>query len=394
MRTPSAKSSRLILTLAMLLVLPPATLGASPFRDADQPGNRLAPAGSPAWRLPAAAPGPLPVAPAGPEAERTPPLAAPTLTLDCEPLTWVDYDWMPPSPKAGEPVTFTIISLLPPTATLPITFTWDFDDSHTGAGNPVTHTYAISGSYWVFVAATNPCSEVYMSHSLDVTSVPASEPDIDVSPTFGFSFMSWPDDTASDILAISNHPSATAVLNWVLTEDPAASWLDESATSGDVAPGDEDLIEVTVDTAGMVPGDFVTTTLVITSNDPDESPWTKTTVELYVQRRDVDAVTLAVTNAGRIYTDTIVTFSADIEPDKATKPYTYTIDYGAGQSLPSASSADPLVFTHTFAVTGSHTVTLNAWNWEFPGQVTDSVSVVVSAYDDRAVYLPVVLYDT
>ena len=107
---------------------------------------------------------------------------------------------------------------------------------------------------------------------------------------------------------------------------------------------------------------------------------------------DVTGVNLVVTNTGTIYTDTLVYFSADILPDNANKPYTYTVDYGSGASTPALSSADPLRFTHTFAITGTHTVTFSAWNCAMHTPKTDSITVTVSASGgDKFIYLPLVL---
>ncbi|MCP4541841.1 MAG: PKD domain-containing protein [Chloroflexi bacterium] len=301
-----------------------------------------------------------------------------TITITgCVPLTWVDYDWTPVSPKAGEPVTFSLYSLLPSTVTLPITYTWDFDDESVGSGIPITHTYAISGSYDVQLTATNGCSTQYMSHEVDVT----GEPDINVSPTYGFSFMAFPDQTITDTLGISNHPDATADLNWQLTEQPPASWVDTSITSGSVTPGDDEYVVITVDTTGLVPGDIFSTTLMVTSNDPDESPWLSTTVSLDVLCRNVETVTLSITNTGTIYTDTEVHFDAAIEPVALTTPYTYSFAVDGSPVVTSTSSHNPLGLDVTFAGTGVHSVDVAVWNCDMLSSyaITDAITLTVHA---------------
>jgi hypothetical protein len=92
---------------------------------------------------------------------------------------------------------------------------------------------------------------------------------------------------------------------------------------------------------------------------------------------DVTGVSLIYTNTGTIYTDTVVHFSADIAPDDADKPYTYTIDHGSGHGTPASSSDDPLTFDHTFVTTGTHTVEVAVWNCEMTSAVTDDVSFTV-----------------
>src|SRR6266568_1821066 len=62
------------------------------------------------------------------------------------------FTWNPPSPTAGQTVTFTATGT---GGTSPYTFSWDFNDSSTGAGNPVTHVFATAGKFNVTVAATD-----------------------------------------------------------------------------------------------------------------------------------------------------------------------------------------------------------------------------------------------
>jgi hypothetical protein len=109
----------------------------------------------------------------------------------------------------------------------------------------------------------------------------------------------------------------------------------------------------------------------------------------------VTDVVLSRTPTGNVDTVTEVEFSADIAPDNAGKPYTYTIDYGAGAGTPAASSADPLTLTHTFVSTGTYIVEVAVWNCTMvvTNAVTDTVQVVVEepVYN---IYLPLVLRNT
>ena len=93
---------------------------------------------------------------------------------------------------------------------------------------------------------------------------------------------------------------------------------------------------------------------------------------------DIEAVELALLTAGTVYTDTQLTFGAAIAPDDASKPYTYTLDYGDGTSpLSGVSSADPFTFTHTYTATGTYTATFAAWNCGMMEPVTATVTVTV-----------------
>ena len=306
--------------------------------------------------------------------------------VSCVGITWVDYGWSPVSPQAGEVVTFTITSILPVTATPPFTYQWGFGDGGAATGNPVTHTYAISGSYWTSVTATNACGgPVWMSHPVNVT----GEPAIAVSP-LSLSAILNPGETAVATLTIGNASTATANLNWELAENPARSWLDELPTSGTLPPSGSDDVAVTFDATSQSPGVY-TATLAVTSDDPDK-PQIDVSAVMTVNCVPVTGVDLIVTDTGAIYTDTVVEFSADVAPDDATKPYSYTIDYGDGERVTATSSADPLALDHTFASTGAFTVEIGVWNCDMTEAqaITDTVEVTVSEQPTSCVAVNVV----
>ena len=92
-------------------------------------------------------------------------------------------------------------------------------------------------------------------------------------------------------------------------------------------------------------------------------------------------VSLSLATADPIYTDTVVEFEADVAPDNAGKPYNYRLVTDGTPGAMQTASADPLVFTDTFATTGTHTVEIAVWNCEMGESeaVTDEVVIVVSA---------------
>jgi hypothetical protein len=112
------------------------------------------------------------------------------------------------------------------------------------------------------------------------------------------------------------------------------------------------------------------------------------------QVADVD---LSLVSVGDIYTGTVVAFSADIAPDSAGKPYTYTIDYDDGHTATSTSSDDPLTtaLNHTFDAAGTYDVEIKVWNCDMTEAqaATDSARVVVDEYgeDYAYIYLPLVM---
>ncbi len=85
--------------------------------------------------------------------------AAVLVTPDCTGVTGVTFVYGPIQPLIHTAVAFTA-TLLPTSATLPITFTWDFGDGLTATGTTtnVQHTYHISGSQNARVTVYNPCT--------------------------------------------------------------------------------------------------------------------------------------------------------------------------------------------------------------------------------------------
>ncbi len=80
-----------------------------------------------------------------------------TFTLACAPVAGVDFTYAPPAPKVGQLVTFNGSAL---TGTTPITYSWNFGDSATGNGSPITHAFPLTvtmRSYTVTLTATNAC---------------------------------------------------------------------------------------------------------------------------------------------------------------------------------------------------------------------------------------------
>ncbi len=72
----------------------------------------------------------------------------------CQQVEAADFIWAPITPTVGSPVSFNAV-FTPYTATPPISYTWDFGDGSTGAGNPAVHTYTVPGLYTVTVTARN-----------------------------------------------------------------------------------------------------------------------------------------------------------------------------------------------------------------------------------------------
>ena len=174
-------------------------------------------------------------------------------------------------------------------------------------------------------------------------------PDITVSPT-ELSMIRPSDTTAESVLQIGN--VGNGVLAWSMSEQPSVSWLDEAISSGGVMPGATVPITITFDTAGLGEGGY-TTTLQITSNDPDT---------LLIQI----AVNLTIfslcdppndLNFSWTPLDPLVgqpiTFTAAVT---GTEPITLTWDFG------DSDVGAGVMITHTYVQTGTFIVTLTSEN--------------------------------
>jgi plastocyanin len=103
-------------------------------------------------------------------------------------------------------------------------------------------------------------------------------------------------------------------------------------------------------------------------------------------------VTLTASSPGEMGTP--MTFEADVSPDDASTPYTYTIDYGDGTTpVTGTTGADPLTFDHTYAMTGTFMAEVGVWNCDLTMPITDALTVEIVEDLGRQIYLPIVLRD-
>jgi hypothetical protein len=106
---------------------------------------------------------------------------------------------------------------------------------------------------------------------------------------------------------------------------------------------------------------------------------------------EVASVTLSV-DPGTLYVGNAISFSADIAPDNAGKPYSYTVDYDDGTTpVMGSSSDDPLALSHTYASSGTFDVMISVRNCDMTVEeaVSDTlqVDIEMAGYD---VYLPLI----
>jgi len=103
-------------------------------------------------------------------------------TLAPRPVTGVSFSFVPPSPLVNDPVWFTT-ALTPANATQPVTYTWTFGDgtapmrvTTTTLAHTLSHTFAHSGTFTVWLTATNAAGTADYHRSVPVTG-PTPEPD-------------------------------------------------------------------------------------------------------------------------------------------------------------------------------------------------------------------------
>jgi hypothetical protein len=83
---------------------------------------------------------------------------------DCEPVTVLDFTWLPAEPRIGELVTFSATT----NGTEPIDFQWKFGDTFTGTGATVIHSYTEAITYTVSLSATNACGTDQASKKITI----------------------------------------------------------------------------------------------------------------------------------------------------------------------------------------------------------------------------------
>jgi PKD repeat protein len=236
------------------------------------------------------------------------------------------------------------------TGTLPITYTWDFGDGvGTSTETHPSYTYASAGTFSVTLVATNTAGSdsvtnaVVVEPCVELAGITIAGPTTGEPGVYTFTTTYTPTEATPPIAYIWNN--GDVVSTTVRTLDVGEHTLVVAATNCD--------------------GVQVSDTHVITITPP---PCT-----------EVTSIDLTRVTTGTIYTDTLVTFEADLLPDDLDTPYAYRITVDGTPGVTQTASADPLSFSHTFPTTGSHNVEIAVWNCEMEESqaVTDVVSLTV-----------------
>jgi len=173
----------------------------------------------------------------------------------CSDLQDTDFTFSPSTPLVDDPITFSATANSSDT----ISFTWDFGDGGSAAGQEVTHSYSQPGDYQVTVTASTGCGLTQSaSHTVPVVLdailefQPAS---VEVSLPIG----------ASEVFTLTLSNLGGVTLDWTLAEAPEVDRLTELLSAGTILPGGSEAVDLTL-TAPLLDGTY-TTTLQIASND-------------------------------------------------------------------------------------------------------------------------------
>jgi len=275
-------------------------------------------------------------------------------------------------------LTAAITDYLPTEVTTSDTTSWSsvsIDPGNTWSGViVVTVNYNVSGEIVNVVRVTSDegATGVYTE-----TAVVTDTPDITVAPLLLSATLN-PNVERTDVFTIGNVGAAN--LNWSLAESPSVNWLDETPTSGVVAPSGSAGVVVTF-TAPSSEGVY-NTTLQVSSNDPD-TPRVDVQVTLTVTLAciPVAGADFAFAPSAPSVGETVV-FTGTAT---GTSPISYTWDFGdgtggAGQSV-----------THSYNDAITYTVRMTATNGCGEDSASRQVVVREVVPPEHYIYLPLVL---
>jgi hypothetical protein len=140
--------------------------------------------------------------------------------------------------------------------------------NHAGVFVPLETTDPADGlpGMWVFGGYLAGDAPPYAGTEFFPVGAPG-EPDIEL-PLDPLVLTLYPNQTGDLTFLLDN--VGTDGLAWSLAEDPAVAWLSVLPVGGDLLPGDPPVtVTLTFDSTGLAKGAY-TTTLVISSDDPDE----------------------------------------------------------------------------------------------------------------------------
>jgi photosystem II stability/assembly factor-like uncharacterized protein len=172
--------------------------------------------------------------------------------------------------NAGTEVTFTA---LPVNGGTSPSFHWYLNDDLVSSGSSFTYLPEDGDMVYVVLISSLDCvtSETAQSEMI-VMVVNEIYAHILVQPEMLEQVFNEPNGQATEVLTISN--TGLAELNWnaeieFLQPDNATGWLSLDNASGNIAPDDQQNVEVSFDASGLSENALYTANIVFNSNDPD-----------------------------------------------------------------------------------------------------------------------------
>ncbi len=274
------------------------------------------------------------------------------------------FNIQPVDPQQGKVVTFTA-HITPLNASLPITYTWQFNDgasTSSTASNIVTHTYGAAGTNAVTLTAANAYGQSSYSQSIVVVA-PVEETTFNIQPV---------DPQQGKVVTF------TALIT-PLNASPPITYTWGFGDSPLITLTTSDIVSHTYEVAGT---NVVTLTA---ANAYGQSSYSQTIVVVAPVEEAMFNIQPVDPQQGKV-----VTFTAHITPLNASPPITYT--WGFGDSpLITLTTSD--IVSHTYEADGTYTVTLtvaNTYKQSFYSQ-----SIVVAAHsssgENNRVFLPLVI---
>jgi subtilisin family serine protease len=205
----------------------------------------------------------------------------------------------------------------------------------------------------------------------------------------GLSFTLDPDQTDNDLFTITNNEGSNALsLFWNISYNPSCTWLSVNKTSGKLAGGANDQITVSINTTGLINGNYQCV-LNINSNDPN-NPIMQVTVDLIVNYLPPPeflvspaAITKTV-NIGETVTDQL-TIVNTANPGHLNLHWSAVIQGGVpGISISTASG------TASPGASNSIQVTINAAGVS-AGDYSGTINITTNDPDNILVQIPVEL---
>jgi PKD repeat protein len=270
-------------------------------------------------------------------------------TLNGVTLTTTEAAIPPGTVSVGWHVPFTA-TVSPPTATAPIGYAWAFGDGqgHSGVVSTTAHAYEAAGLYTVVVTATN-CGDAPASDSLQIEVACRALSGVEL-------FTSSPVEMGQ-----------SATFSAAVTPSDASPLITYTWDFGDTQ-GDSGTISTTQHLYAQ-PGLY---TVTVTATNCGGSA-------VFSDEALVEVVCVSLTGVSASANDPVLTgrpmsFQSSVAPPTATRPITYSWDFGGAGAGSDLDGPGP---TFTYTQAGTYTVSLAVTNCDGNGLALDTFQVLV-----------------